>query len=283
MERIEHAGLTQTDLVGRRIDGLEVTLLPARAYETRHVTERPRLGVAIEMQRGVDAIASDRVRPFFARPYTLSWLPAGCDVYSRSAAGGEYLMVEGDIRGARPEPCTDLAVDGVREAARAARRWLLADRPDEDALPAALRRLIGFVANDGSPVEHAVGEPSSGRQSLDARRLRHVLELIESTLSEPLAVGALAASVELSSGYFARAFTRTVGCTPHRYVMERRLERARRTLDRGEATLADVALACGFSSHAHLTRAFRAEYGLPPSAARRSRLRPREGRRRARS
>ena len=282
MERIERVDLTQTDLVCRRVGALEVTLLPARAYETRHVTERHRLGVAVEMQRGVDAVASDRVRPFFARPYTLSWLPAGCDVYSRSAAGGEYLMIEGDIRGARSEPCTDLAADGVREASRAVRYWLLSDRPDEDVLPAALKRLIGFVADDGAAAEHPPGEPSSGRRPLDTRRLRHVLELIESTLSEPLAVGTLAASIGLSSGYFARAFARTVGCTPHRYVMERRLERARRALDRSEATLADVALACGFSSHAHLTRAFRTEYGLPPSAVRTPRLRLQEGRRCAR-
>ena len=283
MGRIERAGLSQTDLVRRRVIGLEVTLLPACVYETRHVTERPRLGVAIEMQRGVDAIASDRVRPFFARPYTLSWLPAGCDVYSHSAAGGEYLTIEGAIRGARAAPCTDLAAHGVREATREVRRWLLATRPDDGVPPAALHRLIAFATSDGAALEQPVGKPSSGRRTLDTRRLRHVLELVESALSESLAVDTLAASVGLSSGYFARAFARTVGCTPHRYVMERRLERARRTLDRDDSTLADIALACGFSSHAHLTRAFRAEYGRPPSAARGVAFRSCESRRRARA
>jgi AraC family transcriptional regulator len=48
--------------------------------------------------------------------------------------------------------------------------------------------------------------------------------------------------------------------------MQRRLALALESL-RGRMPLAEVARRCGFADHAHLTRSFRARFGVPPSAA----------------
>jgi len=77
-----------------RIGGLaRIELLPAAAYEAAYTPEAPVIGFAFEAQAGTHAFASDRKRPFQAKPNHLSFVPAGCDVYSQSAQGGEYLRI----------------------------------------------------------------------------------------------------------------------------------------------------------------------------------------------
>ena len=61
----------------------------------------------------------------------------------------------------------------------------------------------------------------------------------------------------------ARHFRRVMGTSPHRYLVMRRLDRARRELQAG-AGLADAAVAAGFSDQAHFTRHFRKTYGMTP-------------------
>lgn len=75
---------------------------------------------------------------------------------------------------------------------------------------------------------------------------------------------ALAAVADLSPYHFARAFKRSVGSSPHRYVLRRRIERAKYHLAAGELSLAAVALACGFGSQSHFSAHFRAATGLTP-------------------
>lgn len=61
----------------------------------------------------------------------------------------------------------------------------------------------------------------------------------------------------------SRDFRTLFGTSPYRYLVMRRLERARRLLRRGGAPC-DVALACGFSDQSHMTRQFRKAFGITP-------------------
>jgi AraC family transcriptional regulator len=74
----------------------------------------------------------------------------------------------------------------------------------------------------------------------------------------------------MSVYHFARRFKETVGESPHAYVLSRRLARAQHMLRRRDSSLVDVAAACGFSSQAHLTTAFRNAFGATPNTYRRS-------------
>ncbi len=56
-------------------------------------------------------------------------------------------------------------------------------------------------------------------------------------------------------------FKASFGIAPHRYVVERRIARAKHRLAEGRDGLADIALACGFASQSHFTRSFRQATG----------------------
>jgi len=105
---------------------------------------------------------------------------------------------------------------------------------------------------------------------LPRRVLRRVLDRIEADLDTDLSLSALAAGCGYSRAHFSRMFTAATGHTPHRYVLERRLQKAESLLARRSLSLLEIAFACGFSSHAHFSTAFRSRYGLSPSAYRRT-------------
>jgi len=91
---------------------------------------------------------------------------------------------------------------------------------------------------------------------------KRVLERIESSLlgegsHEHLSLPALAAAACLSEYHFARMFKTSFGCSPHAWVMQRRLARARELLGRGQHTFVEVARRCGYAHLSHLNAALR--------------------------
>ena len=57
---------------------------------------------------------------------------------------------------------------------------------------------------------------------------------------------------------------------PHAYVIQRRLEHATKLMIETDASLSEIAIACGFGDQAHLSRRFRAQTGVTPAAWRRA-------------
>ncbi|MFX9011982.1 helix-turn-helix transcriptional regulator, partial [Acinetobacter baumannii] len=87
-------------------------------------------------------------------------------------------------------------------------------------------------------------------------------------LDGPVTVGALAGILDLSEGVLFRAFKAALGLTPHDYLMDRRLARARLLIRCGDGDLSTIAAVCGFASHAHMTSQFRRRLGTTPSVLR---------------
>ena len=110
-----------------------------------------------------------------------------------------------------------------------------------------------------------------GAATLVRHKLSRVQEIIESRLEGDLSLQELAAAVGYSRSHFLRAFHATTGVTPHRYVLNRRIERARQLLANADMSIAQVAYRCGFSSQAHFALAFRKVCGLTPGEYRRQR------------
>jgi len=111
------------------------------------------------------------------------------------------------------------------------------------------------------------------RGGLSAVAKRRTLELMDAQLDAKLTIEALAHEVGLSPAHFARAFKETMGLAPHRYLLARRIDQARRLLDAPDAALSDVAHRTGFADQAHFTRLFKREFGVTPGAVLRSRRR----------
>ena len=119
-----------------------------------------------------------------------------------------------------------------------------------------------LLAHSGRPAALKV------RGGLAPVQRRRVLEQIEAGLDRPLSVGALADELALSAYHFARMFRVSVGEAPHRWILRRRLARARGLLASSRAPLEAIAAAAGFSHASHLVRHFRAATGVTPHAYR---------------
>jgi AraC family transcriptional regulator len=110
---------------------------------------------------------------------------------------------------------------------------------------------------------------SSRTSRLPPRALRRVFERMRADVSANLDLATLAAESGYSRAHFLRTFRGATGQTPHRYLLELRLEKARALVANRSMPLISIAELCGFSSHAHLSNAFRSRFGVSPSAYRR--------------
>ena len=81
----------------------------------------------------------------------------------------------------------------------------------------------------------------------------------------------LATMARLSPFYFARAFKTSFGNSPHRYLLQQRMEHSQGLMLQTSASLADIALDCGLVDQAHFGRVFRQLVGESPAAWRRAR------------
>jgi AraC family transcriptional regulator len=104
-------------------------------------------------------------------------------------------------------------------------------------------------------------EPSNGRSR---ERLERVRDYIEAHLDDRLTLADLAGVACLSPYHFSRSFKQAVGVGPQRYVMQRRLERAKTLMRRTNQPLALIAQEAGFAVQSHLTLIFRREMGVTP-------------------
>jgi len=106
-------------------------------------------------------------------------------------------------------------------------------------------------------------------QRISGWKMRRLLEFIEENLDGNLTLEAMAAEVQVSPLYLARAFKTAVGQSPHQYVLKRRLERAKELLRSTDRPIVDIALSAGFSSQSHLSNWFLRDVGISPAAYRR--------------
>jgi AraC-like DNA-binding protein len=108
------------------------------------------------------------------------------------------------------------------------------------------------------------------RGGLPAGTLRRVRDYIEAQLATPIAIGDLASLAGLSRCHFSRAFKQSVGIPPHRYVMNRRVERAAQLIQRTDRPLSQIALDVGFSDQSHFSRVMARATGFTPLRLRRN-------------
>ena len=101
--------------------------------------------------------------------------------------------------------------------------------------------------------------------ALPPKRLKLTLQFIEEHLDEELRLAALAKVAGLSPSHFAVLFRGAVGQSVHKYVITRRVNRARELLSSGNASIAEAAQASGFCHQSHLARRMREVLGLTPA------------------
>ncbi len=124
----------------------------------------------------------------------------------------------------------------------------------------AVHLLKRYSASLPTIKNYADGLPSS--------KLRQAIEYINDNLSRDLSLAELAAVVKLSPNYFVTLFKRSTGLSPHQYVLNCRVERAKALLAENKLPIIEVCHHVGFQSPSHFTTVFRRLVGTTPKAYR---------------
>lgn len=274
-----------TDRQDVEIGGLHVHEFPVhtgiqRVWTPEHAIFRVNIPVTC-----TDVWQGQRQRQTTYDPGDLQFLPAGTDLstvylsrpYSETliriphhllevAADGEIDLSSTDLHYFRIPRSECLGLYGaVRNLAQAKARGVLVRQQTEDLVTeAAVVALIDGITD----------HRRWGRQRPIARRntngIRRAIELVDDAIDQPVTLQQLAGAAAMSPYHFCRSFKAATGTTPMRYLWQRRLDRAKEMLAGRASSLADVAVACGFSSQSHMTRAFKQALGVTPRAYRRS-------------
>jgi AraC family transcriptional regulator len=113
--------------------------------------------------------------------------------------------------------------------------------------------------------------PAAQKGGLSRPHLRRVLAYIDESLDRDIRLQELATLTDLSIFHFARSFRESVGSTPHQYIVTMRLQKAKTLLMLPEWNIQQIASATGFADSGHLSKIFRKNTGVSPTAWRRMR------------
>lgn len=135
---------------------------------------------------------------------------------------------------------------------------LAGNSPPQDVLlrDGLLLSLVAAVMSEGEQRSRNMAVPAA----IDRAR-----DMIDDDPAAPLTLAELADACGLSHFHFLRAFSKATGLTPHAYLLQRRIQEARRLIVAG-TPLAEAAFASGFADQSHMTRLFVRNFGLSPSA-----------------
>lgn len=206
----------------------------------------------------------------------ITFLPAGCDIegWSEIAKPVSFVAVYVDQSPDDKEP-TDLAqvspqlnFDDHMLRSALSRFQLMLHDPSLDT-PGYAETLAILMAFEMARLSARQRRPVSHKGGLTARQIRLVIDYIESHLTEKTTISELAALLDLTRFHFIRAFKQVVGMPPHRFMVLRRVDRAKELLINAEIPVSEVATRAGFNSITQLTKAFRRTVGTTPSAFRR--------------
>jgi AraC family transcriptional regulator len=101
-------------------------------------------------------------------------------------------------------------------------------------------------------------------RGLPSIKLRQALEYIEDNLSQNISLVEIARQIDMSQHYFCRSFKQSIGITPHQYLIQQRVERAKQLLTRSKLTILDITDECGFANPSHFAKYFRQHTGISP-------------------
>ena len=107
--------------------------------------------------------------------------------------------------------------------------------------------------------------PSTSLSVMPKSRLNRVLAYVEENIEDAVHLSTLAQTAGMSVYHFAKVFKASTGKSPHQYILQRRIERAKVLLSKPDLSLSEISLQAGFSDQSHLTNVFRRFLGVTPS------------------
>lgn len=210
-----------------------------------------------------------------------SIVPAGTPFFARWK-GNDHLLkiritsrfieqVAGEVLAMNPDQLEVVSQFRIRDLQLEAIAMLLLTELKQDNLGARL--YIDSLANVlavGLLRQCSVSKPhlSVYKGGLPQRQLLQVSEYIHEHLNQDVRLADLAELIGMSQFHFSHLFKQAIGTSPHQYLIQQRIERAKLLLRQSDRLITDIAIECGFNSHSHLSKTFRQLTGITPKAYR---------------
>lgn len=209
----------------------------------------------------------------------------------------DHVACKGDVNMVVPGECHDgrpvapqgwtyrmlyLSADLVRDAARELDLGLPDFRAGvlrDPALASAIRSTHICLSDSGACIlekesrllllltqwihAHAERRGKTGRTGPEHAAVRRVKELLAARCGENPNLADIAGAAGLSPFHLLRVFAEATGQTPHAFLTQLRVDRAKALLPTA-LPLARIAAECGFSDQSHMTRLFRRQFGITP-------------------
>lgn len=150
---------------------------------------------------------------------------------------------------------------GISAGIDLALAWVEQDHGAAAAMKVA-RELVLFLRRPGGQDQFSA---SLAAQALETKSIHELQVWIAENLERDLNVALLAGRVAMSPRNFARVFTREMGITPSRYLLQLRVEAVRRLLEQTDKSPSQIAPICGFSSSDLMRRGFKRALGTTPA------------------
>ncbi len=103
------------------------------------------------------------------------------------------------------------------------------------------------------------------RHGIRSGHLIKAIRIIEENIETPLTPSEIAEELGISTRQLERLFGKYIKASPKRYMMNLRLQKARTLIQQTDQSVAEIAMACGFSSASHFAKAYSAQYGATPT------------------
>lgn len=186
-------------------------------------------------------------------------LPRGCSYDWRCTKAGRYAMIEFDSDATYCEPIT-FSVPNSEKILKMCKeleykRNVKTAATELESIRDTYSVILALLQTQAEPYL-----PSEKKQRITA-----AIEYISRNYTGRITNDDLAATAGLSTVYFRKLFTSTIGLSPIAYVQKLRIEKAKELLQTDYGNLSDVALWLGYSSLYDFSRAFKKHTGIPPS------------------
>ena len=265
---------------GRRVefDDFFVELVPQsqRVFNVR--LHQAFASISFGPAEGTSSLAGDRLRRYERRPFEYVVAPPRFPLKGETEIAPEVLVFVFDFDIVRtalskmatmsPNTISPQVVIGnpapfITALAKKIRSQMVLDTLSREYLGSLCTVLLLEMCQ-----AIATSHGKKRRAPLGSLKIEMLFKYIDANLDGDLAVDRLAELVGASRDQLSRAFKKTVGESPHNYVLLRRTDAARNLLRDHTTSLSQVAYATGFSSQSHMTTAFKKVLGVTPGAIR---------------
>ena len=142
---------------------------------------------------------------------------------------------------------------------------LIAVEHGTDLAVAVADQMVYNAVREGTAAQRVSLQSRYGMRSAHMTR---AIEMIEENIETPIAPFAIAACLGISTRQLERLVGKYLNTSPKRYIVERRLHRAKNLIAQTELPIAQIAMACGFNSTSHFSKVFRSQFGNSPLSRR---------------